>query len=229
MNSQKLMSSIISLLMLTLFACSSNTIIEESRLTPVRLNPYGSYPMTFTKLLFPRDTIVAKTVIKRTNQTQQTHIITSYGLDGQATLIPTVLPSVKQTTGTYSGRDYLPEVTYDESSFRDVASRRMRNQNYVIIGSSDELFDKGSSTNAKYQLGGIVHTITVITGDFSNAEMIIEWRLFEVENKETIYTKETRGTAKTRGNSNNAVLMAFEVALDNLLADREFVKHIRRY
>ena len=175
-----------------------------TQLTPIEVGPEGSAPITFTRLIFR---------IPSGTQVGAHH-------DG--------LLKVPQFRHTW-----LANITVGSDEFKIVASEHLKSRGYTVLGGDNLLFGRDQSTKAEYQLGGIVQSLTYNTyaplaGNYSEATLSIEWQLYDAFRETVVLTVTTSGYGKQSGIGSACVQSAFRSALDNLLANAQFVQSVKR-
>lgn len=119
-------------------------------------------------------------------------------------------------------------VSIGSDEFKIAASEELRSIGYSILGAENLLFGEDDSAKARYQLGGLIddiqyNTYAPLAGDFSEANVSVEWQLRDSLRDETILTSRSEGYAKEHGITPAVVLSAFRAALRQLASQDEFV------
>jgi len=191
-------------LLFTMLGCATTGIKDHGPLRePLRLGLKGSEPITFTKIILriPPGTIIG------------------FHHDG--------LFQLQQFS--YDA----PSLSIGSEEFRLRAIEKLRLCDYNVMGGDNLLFDNGQSSKARYHLGGTINgmrynTFAPLAGGYSEAKINVEWQLYDALQKEVIYTNETSGYGKESGVTISAVFTAYKVALNNLMADSEFVSMVAK-
>ncbi len=175
-----------------------------TQLTPIELGPEGSAPLTFTRL-----------IIRVPSGTQ-------VGAHHDGLL---KVPQFRYT--------WLSNITVGSDEFKIVASEHLKSRGYTVLGGDNLLFGRDESAKAEYQLGGSVqslgyNTFAPLAGDYSEATLSIEWQLYDSFSEQVVQTVTTSGYGRQSGIGSACILSAFRSALDNLLANAQFVKSVKR-
>jgi hypothetical protein len=146
------------------------------------------------------------------------------------------VPPGTQIGGHHSGLARIKRVTYTweagmyagAEDYRIAGSEELRNCGYDVLGAENILFGEDDASKARYQLGGTVtdveyHTYDGLAGNFSEANIKVEWQLYDSFRKEPIYEENTSGYGKLKGVTGGVILSSFRGALRQLLANQEFV------
>jgi S1-C subfamily serine protease len=125
----------------------------------------------------------------------------------------------------------------DSDMFTEVFRDELENANYKVVGDPDALFSDPSLDQAEYFIAGLIKDVDANAcfpmagfGDFdsgtANAYMKIEWQLYETLGRRVVYKTETEGSHIQEDSVDDALTTsleeAFAIALQNLLADKEF-------
>ncbi|MDA1044186.1 MAG: S1C family serine protease [Verrucomicrobia bacterium] len=175
-----------------------------TQLTPIELGPEGSAPIAFTRLVIR---------VPSGSQVGAHH-------DG--------LLQVPQFHHTW-----LSNITVGSDEFKIVASEHLTSRGYTVLGGDNLLFGRDESAKAEYQLGGTVqslgyNTYAPLAGNYSDAALSIEWQLYDAFSEEVVQTVTTSGYGRQSGIGSACTQSAFRSALDNLLADAQFVEAVKR-
>ncbi len=185
---------------LVLAGCATTKSTVVPTLTPLVLGPTGSAPITFTRL-----------VVRVPSGTE-------LGAHHEGMLQIVKFKHVWQSNLT---------VASDE--FKIIASEHMKSSGYEVLGGDNLLFGIDKSAKAEYQIGGTVTTMELNTfgslaGNYSDANMTVEWQLYNALRQEVVFADTTVGYAKHSGATNACVQGAFRAALSNLMANPAFVE-----
>ena len=119
-------------------------------------------------------------------------------------------------------------ITVGSEDFKLIASEQLRNCGYTVLGGENILFGEDKSAKAQYQLGGTVKDIKFnsyapLAGNFSEANISVEWQVLNALRKDIIFTLTTTGYGKQSTTGVGVIRLAFGNALCKLLADNSFV------
>ncbi len=118
-------------------------------------------------------------------------------------------------------------ISSGDYEFNLAASEQLRRYGYSVLGGDNLLFGQDQSSKATYHLGGVIpnvvyNTFGALAGNCTEAQLTVEWQLFNALGKNIVFQTTTTGYGKERGTSIAAVYSAFRQALNNLLAEEEF-------
>lgn len=202
---QRLILATAAALMLSLvLGCATTTVPRVTQLVPIELGSEGSAAVTFTRL-----------IVRVPSGTK----IGSHH-DG-------LLKIVKfQHT-------WQSNMTVASDEFKIIASEHLKSRGYTVLGGDTLLFGRDESSKAEYQLGGTVqsllyNTYAPLAGNYSESSLSIEWQLYDAFREKVVCTATTSGYGKQSGIGSACIQSAFRSALDNILADSNFVDSVRR-
>ncbi len=201
---QHLIVAAASALMLSLVIGCATTVPRVTQLSPIELGPEGSATLTFTRL-----------IIRVPSGTK----IGSHH-DGLLKV-----PKFQHT--------WLSNITVGSDEFKIVASEHLKSRGYTVLGGDNLLFGRDESSKAEYQIGGTVqalryNTYAPLAGNYSESSLSIEWQVYDAFREQVVYTAKTSGYGKQSGIGSACIQSAFRSALDNLLADSNFVDSVKR-
>jgi len=113
------------------------------------------------------------------------------------------------------------------------ASEELKKCGYAVLGGDNVLFSDNKASKARFQLGGIVNSISyntygALAGNFTETQLSVEWQLRDALNRKIVLKKSTSGYGKEKGRSTTSLYNSFGMALRNLLADEVFVKTLSK-
>ncbi|WP_084511508.1 S1C family serine protease [Desulfatibacillum aliphaticivorans] len=129
---------------------------------------------------------------------------------------------------------WTSDLAVASSEFKVIASELMASYGYSVLGGDNLLFGKDNSGKAEYQLGGTIKdiqydTYAPLAGNFSEAQLTIEWQLYNTYKESVVYKTTTDGSGKQQYTvGSECVKAAFRGALENLLADPSFVAILKQ-
>ena len=188
----------------SLFWGCAATMPQVQQLTPIAIGPEGSKPIAFTRL-----------IIRVPSGTE-------IGAHHDKLLKVSMFQYVWQSN-----------ITVASDEFKIFASEQLKSRGYRVLGGDNLLFGKDESAKAEYQLGGTVpsllfNTYAPLAGNYSESTITIEWQLFDALREQVVFTATTNGYGKQSGKGTACILTAFRSALDNLLANTEFVNKVKK-
>jgi S1-C subfamily serine protease len=118
-------------------------------------------------------------------------------------------------------------ISSGDYEFNLAASEQLRRYGYSVLGGDNLLFGQDQSSKAMYQLGGVITNIMynsfgVLAGNYTEAQLTVEWQLFNALEKNIVFQTTTTGYGKESGTSLAAIYSAFRQALNSLLAEEQF-------
>jgi len=125
--------------------------------------------------------------------------------------------------------------SFSDDEFNNIFYEDLKRANYNVVGNTSDLFNN-SAGQAEIAVGGLITSmawnICYPMAGFSrdqsgksSATVDIEWQIYSVLDKKTIYKTTTTGKAGfdfTDGNVRESLFLAFSNALQGLLADKTF-------
>ena len=202
MKSRWYVIQLLLLFIVVIGGCASPRIIAPQM--PVDLGDGGSASITFTRL-----------VIRITPGTEMGHYHTG-------------IFKMERFAHTWGSG-----ITFGSDEFKVFASEELRAYGYRVFGGDNLLFGADESGKAEYQLGGTLKgmrydTYDSFAGDCTIASLDIEWQLYDVFKKQSVFSTTTTGEGKAKGISVAAVHNAFKASLHNLMAGSDFVVMVKR-
>lgn len=110
-----------------------------------------------------------------------------------------------------------------------MANDELRATGYNVMAPDDLLFGEDQSWKANFQLGGnltnlMFNTYGASAGNASEAQVDVEWQVYDTFRKQVVFRQTTTGYGKVPGVSRGPMMPAFRESLRNLLAQESFVK-----
>ena len=108
-------------------------------------------------------------------------------------------------------------------AFNQVASETLHVCGFDVLGFEKQVFGENDSYKARYQLGATIRDMNLnaydpLAGNFSEANVLVEWQLEDSFNRQVILTNTTSGFARLPGFNSGAILLAFQNALKRMIA-----------
>jgi hypothetical protein len=108
-------------------------------------------------------------------------------------------------------------------AFNQVASQTLHDCGFDVLGYEKQVFGENDSYKARYQLGATIkdenfNAYDPLAGNFSEANVIVEWQLEDSFNRQVILTNSTSGFAKLPGFNAGVIMLAFQNALKQMIA-----------
>jgi len=198
-------SSLLALL-LVLVACGSAPPAPEAPVAqPVTLGPEGSETISFTKVIIriPAGTKVGIVYVKK---------------------------SEKNSTPIF----WKTNLIFGDEEFRLSAIDEMQRYGYTVLGSDQILFEQAVKYKPRFLLGGVLTELVQNeylkkAGDAISTKLTVEWQLYDTQQEKNVFRKTVKAEArKEKDHSLATVYLAFSRALDELLADKQFVALVSR-
>ncbi len=122
-------------------------------------------------------------------------------------------------------------LSFGSEEFTLRANETLIKNGYNVVGRRDILFDPDNSAKARYQLGATIvnlryNTFGGLAGNHNEAVVYVDWQLYDALKERVVFEHSTNGFAKMSPRTKPAVFDAFGRALENLLAEGEFVAEL---
>lgn len=140
--------------------------------------------------------------------------------------------------GTYAGlaKVYQGPLTASSEDIRswgqyinDLTFRRLDSAGYRVRYSSTTFSQVESYQGVRFALAGKVSGLGAdyygaFAGNQTRASLSVTWELYDAASRRVTFTTATTGRSTTSGKSPDAIVVAFRVALSELLADERFLR-----
>lgn len=196
--------AVLAVAVLGLVACSTSKIVSRTPTSdPIPIGEEGTIPIAFKRIIvrIPSGVVVGA------------------HHDG--------LAQMEVYTHTWQGHVFIAS---DELNL--VATEELRGIGYNVLGFENLVFDEDHSSKARYWLGGTLdalqyNSFAPLAGNYSEAQVEVEWQLYDAPIRKVVYTTRTSGYGRLDGMEANVVAVAFAAALRNLTATAPFVDFVR--
>ncbi len=138
----------------------------------------------------------------------------------------------KEIGSQYTGLTHKKQKTYywqsgllgGSDDFNLIAGQELGKYGYQVMVAENVLFEEDRGLNAKFQLGGIIQDIKYNTYDsLAEANIVVEWQLFDSLKRQVIFSIKTEGYGKIEGTSTGILQAAFKTAILQLLSNETFI------
>ena len=123
---------------------------------------------------------------------------------------------------------------FGDEEFRLSAIDEMQRYGYTVLGSDQILFEQAVKYKPRFLLGGVLTELVQNeylkkAGDAISTKLTVEWQLYDTQQEKNVFRKTVKAEArKEKDHSLATVYLAFSRALDELLADKQFVALVSR-
>jgi serine protease Do len=109
------------------------------------------------------------------------------------------------------------------NAYNQAASDTLHECGFDVLGYDQQVFGENDSYKARYQLGATIRDINFnaydpLAGNFSEANVLVEWQLEDSFSRQIILTNTTSGYAKLPGFNAGTPILAFKNALKQMIA-----------